>query len=846
MRKALPFSLLFLTVLSLHAADAMPSDTTLSGAVSVSVLEGKGVTASYSGAASVPQGSEATFTVTSVDPGMEFIEWRINRGGTWTKSRDNPLTITCPYDVEVQPVAGWRVNLGSEVLVPCTYGHSFAPVTLEGETVLVSSFDGRTGDEAATRATILVPGSDPLLFASVEARAKTRTWLVSGDADVGSDWTEFHASNYVLHTLRQHEPDGALVFERDHVTIRRINTYTGCYIEARPEGQGSVLRDPDKPCYNPGEIVTLTAVPGKFATFVRWDGSAYPNDPTNPVWTATMFAGDQKFVVTPQFLSEFPMGGLNFTVGSGTWTDDTRDGVAAVLSTQVRDAVPDNHLQARVEGPGCLSFRLELTGDCPFYLSTSGFFSETYLAGVTPIDERVVIPVESGSVTVYFSHDHGSFSTSTARISDVKWESGWMSRVQDAGSGAVTQSTPGTIFPAGTKVTYTATPPAGASFVKWMVNDVTTSNANPLVWDGNAHLSLRPIFRKVWTIGAMSVTAESTWLWTRAADGGFVPPQHMYVLDQPLVLIPQVEHARIRVKARQLDSARAASMLQIYDMSSFMDDLSDGETGTYEPPTAYSKIWIEPVPGGDDSTDISNVKALLEVNWRVFLDVPGAVVQLQGTDEGFAANGSTVHYKVIPCPGNYFAGWTSGDLTGTAAEGDLVVTRSLSATGEVVSWTSSDIFFRRWVKSQFSGDRSFRMDIAGSTADPDGDGWNNYMEYLNGTEADSPDSGIVAEMLGVTGGRRNVRLTFPFLHDSLGGAAHNSDKPVRLEYSTRLDGGWQDASGLIYAQNAVSRGSIYLLSCSLTLPAGLGSRASVFFRLHYTGSYPIDSPAKAP
>jgi hypothetical protein len=244
-------------------------------------------------------------------------------------------------------------------------------------------------------------------------------------------------------------------------------------------------------------------------------------------------------------------------------------------------------------------------------------------------------------------------------------------------------------------------------------------------------------------------------------------------------------------------------------------------------------------------TDLTNVEAVLSFFFKVSLTVPGARVEVTGVDEkGYAPEGASVHYKVIPLQGNTFAAWT-GSMAGRPAEGDLTITGTINATGEVNSWQSSDSDYRNWTFGSFPNSGAYLVNVSGSAADADGDGWSNYFEYLNDMNplvADAPLS-ITQIPTDATHPKGSVRLSFPYLRTSLGGTVNNSDKAILLEYATDLRGPWLDAAPCITSQSYEYVFTGCRLHCDFVPPNALAAAKTIFFRLRYNGDYPVDTPA---
>jgi hypothetical protein len=104
----------------------------------------------------------------------------------------------------------------------------------------------------------------------------------------------------------------------DHAVTATFGKYTqSTYtVNVSANGPGTVQKSPDKPTYNSGEQVTLTATPASGSVFVDWTGSL--SGGTNPI-TITI---NKNMTIVGNFTSA-PLRTLNVTVvGAGTVTRD--------------------------------------------------------------------------------------------------------------------------------------------------------------------------------------------------------------------------------------------------------------------------------------------------------------------------------------------------------------------------------------------------------------------------------------------------------------------------------------------------------------------------------------------
>ncbi|MBN1935986.1 MAG: InlB B-repeat-containing protein [Anaerolineae bacterium] len=278
----------------------------------------------------------------------------------------------------------------------------------------------------------------------------------------------------------------------------------GYTLETAVSGGGSITRNPDKPTYLYGEVVTLTAVYGPEWSFTGWSGNL--SGTTNP---QTLVMDGPKSVI-----ASFSPNGylLNITLdGSGTVTKNPDKSVyqsGEVVTLTATPATGWTFTGWSGDLSGSVSTKtITMDGDKSV---TASFMSDEYVLSVNNVGSGYVVRTPSQSYYYYgtvvtltatplagyaFSGWSGALSGSanpaTITIDGNKSVTatytfvGWVLATNVAGGGSVSRSPDLAAFSNNTVVTLTATANPGWHFVGWSGHLSGTANPTQITMNGN-------------------------------------------------------------------------------------------------------------------------------------------------------------------------------------------------------------------------------------------------------------------------------------------------------------------------------------------------------------------------
>jgi hypothetical protein len=432
----------------------------------------------------------------------------------------------------------------------------------------------------------------------------------------------------------------ALLMDADKSVTASFATLASLTVVA--SGPGSVTLDPPGGLYLPGTVVTLTAVPGPNAVFDGWGvalgGSANPE-------TLTVNANT---TVSASFTQRYAVAAAAVGPGSVTLSPPTGPYPAGTVVTVTAAADPDAAF-------------LGWSGDL------AGSANPTSL--LVDADKSVT----------------GTFAT----LYDVN--------VSATGPGSVTLAPPGGTYPAGTVVTVTATPDAGAAFTGFGGDLTGTTSPQLLTVDadktvsvgasGPGSVTLEPA-GGVYTAGtSVTVTAVPD------ADSAFVG----FSGDLTGTANPQV----VVVTANTTATASFATLFDVAASATGPGSVTlDPPGGTYPAGTVVT-VTATPDAGavftgfGGDLTGTTSPQPLTvdadktvsasfaaQFTLSVTASGPGSVT-LEPAGGVYTA-GTSVTVTAVPDPDAAFLGW-SGDLTGSTNPQVVVVNANASASASFVT-----------------------------------------------------------------------------------------------------------------------------------------------------------------
>ncbi|MCB0124337.1 MAG: InlB B-repeat-containing protein, partial [Caldilineaceae bacterium] len=421
-------------------------------------------------------------------------------------------------------------------------------------------------------------------------------------------------------------------------------------------GQGTVAVSPDKPTYNHGDVVTLTASPDPGWRLGNWSGALSGN--TTPE-TLTM---DGNKTVTANFV-RIPYTIDTIAVGSGTVTA-TPANATYFYGDEVTLTAAAN------PGWSFAGWRGALSGTTPSqqltvsanHVVTATFVQESYHVITNVVGNGTVsyTPVQAS----YLYGDEVTFRALPA----AGWEfAGWAGDLSgnttpivatmtgnravtarftqkeytlvltQTGQGQVTAAPQTESYLYGAEVTLTATPAAGWRFVGWSGDLTSTTSPTTIVIEENraVHATFEPI---PYTLTVQQIAGGSvTWSPLKSA--------YLYGDQVELVATPDADFVFVGWEGALSGDANPAQ-LTITDNA-----------------TVSAKFTKTP--------------------YTLTTSVVGSGTVTRSPQQENYQQGDEVTLTAIPAAGWRFAGW-SGDLTGTTSPATVTVSGNLSITAQFV------------------------------------------------------------------------------------------------------------------------------------------------------------------
>jgi hypothetical protein len=153
--------------------------------------------------------------------------------------------------------------------------------------------------------------------------------------------------------------------------------------------------------------------------------------------------------------------------------------------------------------------------------------------------------------------------------------------------------------------------------------------------------------------------------------------------------------------------------------------------------------------GGAAAGSLSDTLVVMNANKTVeadFVSTAALTVFTRGggtversVDDGIYLAGSTAQLNAVPLPGWTFSGW-SGALTGDQPAESIVMNSNKVVTARF------ELAYDSWQGLHFSTAQLADPSISGPDADADGDGLENWREWLRGSDPTDPSSRGQGEM----------------------------------------------------------------------------------------------------
>jgi hypothetical protein len=491
----------FATLVSLSVTTSGPGSVTLSPPGG-SYLPGTGVTLT-----AVP-GLNAAFTGWggalggSENPAQLTVSANTAVSASFTQLHSVATAVVGPGSVSISPPTG-PYPAGSNVTLTATPGPDAAFVGWSGdlsgttspESLLVDADKSVTGTFATLfdiSASATGPGSIALDPPGGTYPAGT-VLTVTATPDAGAAFTGFGGALTGTTTPQQLTVDGDKT-----VTAAFAQQLT---LSVAASGPGSVTLDPPGGVYTPGTPVTVTAAPAPDSAFLGFSGgltgTANPQvvvvnaNTTATATFATLFdvsasatgpgsialdpPGGTYPAGTPVTVTATPNAGAVFTGFGGSLSGTTTPQILTVDGDKTVTAAFAQQLTLSVAASGPGSVTLDPPGG-------------VYLAG-TPVTVTAVPDPDaafvgfSGDLTgttnpqIVAVNANASATATFATLFDVS--------ASASGPGTIALDPPGGTYPAGTVVTVTATPDAGAGFTGFSGDLTGTTNPQLLVVDGD-------------------------------------------------------------------------------------------------------------------------------------------------------------------------------------------------------------------------------------------------------------------------------------------------------------------------------------------------------------------------
>ncbi|MBI5476171.1 MAG: InlB B-repeat-containing protein, partial [Ignavibacteriales bacterium] len=414
---------------------------------------------------------------------------------------------------------------------------------------------------------------------------------------------------------------------------------------------GTVTKSPDQANYSPSTVVTLTAVPNTGYNFVDWTGDLTGS--TNPN-TITMDANKN---VT-----------ANFAINTYTLTVNSTNGSV----TKTPDQLTYDH---------GTTVNLSATAN-------SGYHFVNWSGDLTGSTNPVDITMDANkTITANFAIDQYTLSIT-------------------ATNGSVTLNPTGGSYDPSTVVTLTPVPNTGYHFVDWSGDLSGSTNPNTITMDANKNVTANfAINTYSLTVNASNGSVTKTPDQTSYDHGTTVNLSASANSGYQFVnwsgdLTGSTNPVDISMDANKTITANFAIIQYTLSVTAINGSVTLNPTGgTYDintvvtltpvPNTGYHFVdWSGDLSGSANPTTITmdankNVTANFAINtYTLTINATNGSVTLNPSG-GTYNHGTTVQLTPAPDPGYQFSSW-SGDLTGTANPGSIVMTTNKTVTANFI------------------------------------------------------------------------------------------------------------------------------------------------------------------
>lgn len=276
-------------------------------------------------------------------------------------------------------------------------------------------------------------------------------------------------------------------------------------------------------------------------------------------------------------------------------------------------------------------------------------------------------------------------------------------------------------YPLGTRVTLSVDLPENVELLRW--ERTLSANLNPYVWISSEDTALNPQFRRTWEINGGTASTEGSSLWSRDAEGAFLPPAGGVESDSTL-MVPLPGPCRTKIWIEAIDPASPVESFVVNYANWRMSEMEPGKVYTVEATRTDAAATIHLSASADYPGLVDpNVRLFFERYLPVEIDDGGGELTLTGVEDGYAKAEERVAISYTPPPGKTFLEW-EGLPESTGQDGSFVVEAVITArpifapdfapiqiggmewtplTGSVLTYSADFIADGSWTDGAFTG-----------------------------------------------------------------------------------------------------------------------------------------------